>query len=89
MKSNLPNRGIAHIVPASRKRFRVKYIAKNGEVLAISEVINTRKNALKNISSVAKLSGTLSVIYIVDRTKKEPIELCVDSFNNVWNFTEK
>lgn len=48
-------KSIVLIVPAAKKRFRVKYYGKNGEVLAVSEVLNTRKNCDKNIQAMRKL----------------------------------
>lgn len=48
-------KSIVLIVAAAKKRFRVKYFGKNGEVLAVSEVLNTRKNAHKNIKAMGEL----------------------------------
>lgn len=59
-------KSIVQIVAAAKKRFRVKYYGKNGEVLAVSEVLNTRKNCDKNIQA---MTGLLSRdIEIIDTT---------------------
>ena len=59
------------ITPTRNGKFRVKYIAANGEPLAHSEVLNTKQAAKKNIKAMEKLfqpayiteaNGLLSVI---------------------------
>lgn len=47
--------------------FRVRYYGSNGEILAVSEVLNTRANANKNIKAIkALMCGDAQVI---DKTK--------------------
>lgn len=42
-------------------RFRVKYYGNNGEMLATSEVLNTRNNCKKNVLAFIKLAHGLSM----------------------------
>ena len=61
----------AEIVKTKSKKapFRVRYIGKNGEVLAVSECLNTRHNAKKNILALMNLFDSEQV-YVYDRTSK-------------------
>lgn len=56
----------------AKQPFRVRYIAKNGEVLATSENLPTKAAALKNIQAMRYLLGSFMKIW--DYTKgKEPV----------------
>lgn len=44
----------AHI-KKTPKGFRVRYYANNGELLAVSEIVNSLANAKKNIKAMRKL----------------------------------
>ena len=48
-------KNLAQIVKTKNKKLRVKYFAANGEQLAVSEVLDTRNNAKKNIIAMVKL----------------------------------
>lgn len=50
------------ITPTRNGKFRVKYIAANGEPLAHSEVLNTKQAAKKNIKAMEKLFAVVPVI---------------------------
>lgn len=43
------------IIKTKAGKFRVKYYGKNGEQLAVSEVLNTRNNCRKNIKAMDDL----------------------------------
>lgn len=43
------------ITPTRNGKFRVKYIAGNGELIAHSEMLNTKQAAKKNIRAMEKL----------------------------------
>lgn len=43
------------IVKTKAGKFRVKYVAANGELLAHSEVLNSRQSANKNIKAMGKV----------------------------------
>ena len=43
------------IIKTKSGKFRVKYYASNGEMLAHSEVLNSKQAANKNIKAMAKL----------------------------------
>lgn len=60
------------IVDSQGGKFRVKYIGKNGEILAVSEPLETRKNCSVNIQAMSKLMAAyaLTDIEIQDKTKK-------------------
>lgn len=47
--------GRYEIVKTRAGKWRVKYYAKNGEQLAVSEVLESKKNAEKNIAAMAKI----------------------------------
>lgn len=61
------------------KKFRVVLVAKNGEILSVSEVLNSRQSAVKNLQAQAQLGSdaTISVVYdkpfveFHDLTRKE------------------
>jgi uncharacterized protein YegP (UPF0339 family) len=60
------------IVDSKGGKFRVRYVGKNGELLAPSEPVETRKNCHKNTAALADcltkwLNGE---IQIEDKTKK-------------------
>ena len=40
------------IVDSKGGKFRVRYVGKNGEVLAVSEPLETRKNCKKNVDAM-------------------------------------
>lgn len=48
----------AVITKTRDKKFRVRYYAANGEMLAVSEVLNTKANANKNIKAMANIFAT-------------------------------
>lgn len=50
------------IVRTRNKKFRVKYYAKNGEMLSFSEVLETKANAKKNIAAMEKLMSNYLVL---------------------------
>lgn len=43
------------IIKTKSGKFRVKYYAANGEMLAHSEILNSKQSANKNIKAMAKL----------------------------------
>ncbi len=45
------------IIKTKSGKFRVKYIAANGEMLAHSELLNSKQSANKNIKAMGKLFG--------------------------------
>jgi uncharacterized protein YegP (UPF0339 family) len=45
----------ANIIKTKAGKFRVKYYATNGELLAVSEVLNSRQSANKNFKAMAKI----------------------------------
>lgn len=44
-------------IKKSKAGWRVQYVGKNGEILAVSEVLETRGAARNNIKATAKLFG--------------------------------
>ncbi len=51
------------------KKYRVRYIANNVEIISVSEVLETRENAGKNIAAMIKLLG--GDYEVVDLPKKK------------------
>ena len=60
------------IVDSKGGKFRVRYVGKNGEVLAVSEPLETKKNCDKNILAMSKifLGSVADGVEIHDKTKK-------------------
>lgn len=60
------------IVDSRGGKFRVRYIGRNGEILAVSEPLETRKNCQKNIDAMSNCLNEWfnSNIEIQDKTKK-------------------
>ncbi len=60
------------IVDSKGGKFRVRYVGKNGEVLAVSEPLETRKNCQKNIDAMDRVFAfyALELIKGEDKTKK-------------------
>ena len=52
------------IIKTKSGKFRVKYYAANGEMLAHSEILNSKQDANKNIKAMAKLFVTAMVFIL-------------------------
>ena len=52
------------IIKTKSGKFRVKYYAANGEMLAHSEILNSKQSANKNIKAMAKLFVTAMVFIL-------------------------
>lgn len=48
----------------SKSGYRVRYTGKNGEILAVSEVLTSKQNAWKNVRATMKLFGNTGVVVI-------------------------
>jgi uncharacterized protein YegP (UPF0339 family) len=59
----------------SKSGYRVRYSGKNGEPLAVSEVLTSKANAWKNVKSMMKLF-TQSVVTVIDNNGDEYRALC-------------
>jgi uncharacterized protein YegP (UPF0339 family) len=61
------------IVDSRGEKFRVRYIGKNGEILAVSEPLETKKNCNVNIKAMSNclIDWSVSNIEIQDKTKKK------------------
>lgn len=51
-------------IKKSKSGYRCQYLSKNGEILAVSEVLNSKANAWKNIRAICKMfnSGVVNVL---------------------------
>jgi uncharacterized protein YegP (UPF0339 family) len=66
----------------SKSGYRVRYSGKNGEPLAVSEVLESKANAWKNVRAMMKLF-TQSVVTVIDNNGDEYRALCR------WNMFKK
>ena len=54
----------------SKSGYRVRYSAKNGEPLAVSEVLTSKANAWKNVRAMMKLFNKARVV-VTDETGQQ------------------
>jgi uncharacterized protein YegP (UPF0339 family) len=54
-----------------KSEFRVRFIAKNGEIIAISESYTTKQNAKKLIKLITKLVSKSMVVDLTTQTTKK------------------
>ncbi len=47
--------GEPKIVRTKNKKYRVRYVAANREIIAVSEVLNSRRSCYKNIAAMRKI----------------------------------
>lgn len=52
-RSDMPSQ--VRIIKTKAGKFRVKYYGTNGEILAVSEILETKVNANKNIAAMKKI----------------------------------
>lgn len=52
-------KSVAEIKRTRNGKYRVRYFAANGEIIAVSEVLETTTNALKNIKAMKKLMDSI------------------------------
>ena len=62
-----PQRGVK-IIKTKSGKFRVKYYAANGEMLAHSELLNSKQAANKNVKAMGKLFAVVPVIPNMDQS---------------------
>jgi uncharacterized protein YegP (UPF0339 family) len=60
-----------HIVKTKSGKFQVVLVAKNGEPLSISETLNSKQAAFKNIAAQVSVTGNI-LFYAQDDTTKTP-----------------
>lgn len=62
-----------HIAKTKKGKFIVANIAKNGEILKVSETLNSKQAAWKNIKAEMKSCYYNGIAHVQDDTLKKPV----------------
>lgn len=73
-----------HISKTKKGKFIVANIADNGEILKVSETLNTKANAWKNIKAEMKSCYPHTIAMIQDNTSKIPMVYLQGRNREAW-----